>query len=1083
MHKEKIILILMNKTICLNMIVKNEAHIIEGTLENLCSKIKFAYWVVCDTGSTDGTQDIIKQFFKDKNIDGELHETEWKDFAYNRTDALNKAYNKTDYVLIFDADDKIWGNLSLSNLTADKYNLIFGKDFTYKRPLLVSNRIKSKFVGVLHEYFEFIDYNNIKEGTIEGDYYVESGRVGARSKDPEKYYKDALVLEKAHDIAVIENDTIKSRYAFYCAQSYKDCNKLTEAVKWYKQRVEYGGWNQEVYYSYIQLGSLYMMMGEKEKAIYYYTLSHDADPERNEGIYEVIKYFREQNKYMLAYKYFLIANKNKVDLNSKLFITQDVYQYKLDFEYSIIASYTNCHVDALISYKKLFQCTLNNMIQPDVAFLILSNFRFFYKYCNPKDIEFYKLFMSFVRKINEIKKLSKEDVEIVNEMTLMYKQTTPIQPIINNSINKSDSNMIKVINLKHREDRKKQIETLFNANNITNYEFFEAVCGKELIMDNFIDLFIGNLYNYKKGIIGCTMSHILLWIKLLQDDLPYYIILEDDIEFSFLYNNRMNDIKEFGNLVEKNKDTIDMLFLGHHIIIDELYKKNFVYDNLINVVNKNDYYGGTFSYIITKNGAKKLLEYILKNNAIHAVDTVIINCDNINILTCNPHFILSDYMLPNNNNDTDVQNNTDGFNYHEYLLKGDIKSYNDSMVYLKSTFPETFEFFEKRNRFVKLRELTKYYREKNNQTKAYEYYLLAKAAIFDSLSESDIKLLNYEYTIICYYIQNPDGLKACIDYLNNPAPTYNIMDDSVYGNIDFYLERLADNGNIIDIPFKDIDNYTPSSCSIVKHMDDIIISSRYVNYRIIKGDYICMNKDNIIRTQNMLHSMKDDNIIVNTMAEENFIDYSNMKLPIVQSFQRGLEDVRLFSYNNILYYIATSTEYSTKGNYNMVMGKIINNMYTDNVIIESPNNSFHEKNWIPITNNNKLQFIYHWYPLQIGEIEYNKLKITTTYKTPTFFKHYRGSTGFVEYNNMLWCIVHTAKYYTPRKYFHQFVVLDKDTYKPLYYSLPFYFNKYMIEYTLGFIIQDNIASIIFSQNDSNPSLLKISMDKVKIIEM
>ena len=38
------------------MIVKNEKHIIKQTLDNICSYIDFSYWVISDTGSTDGTQ-------------------------------------------------------------------------------------------------------------------------------------------------------------------------------------------------------------------------------------------------------------------------------------------------------------------------------------------------------------------------------------------------------------------------------------------------------------------------------------------------------------------------------------------------------------------------------------------------------------------------------------------------------------------------------------------------------------------------------------------------------------------------------------------------------------------------------------------------------------------------------------------------------------------------------------------------------------------------------------------------------------------------------------------------------------------
>jgi glycosyltransferase involved in cell wall biosynthesis len=65
-------------TICLNMIVKEESHIIEETLKMLCSKITFTYWVICDTGSNDNTCEIITKFFNLAGIPGELHKHEWK---------------------------------------------------------------------------------------------------------------------------------------------------------------------------------------------------------------------------------------------------------------------------------------------------------------------------------------------------------------------------------------------------------------------------------------------------------------------------------------------------------------------------------------------------------------------------------------------------------------------------------------------------------------------------------------------------------------------------------------------------------------------------------------------------------------------------------------------------------------------------------------------------------------------------------------------------------------------------------------------------------------------------------------------
>ncbi len=59
-----------NVSICLNMIVKNESHIIKATLDCIVKYID--YWVISDTGSTDNTIDIILNKFKQLNIPGKI---------------------------------------------------------------------------------------------------------------------------------------------------------------------------------------------------------------------------------------------------------------------------------------------------------------------------------------------------------------------------------------------------------------------------------------------------------------------------------------------------------------------------------------------------------------------------------------------------------------------------------------------------------------------------------------------------------------------------------------------------------------------------------------------------------------------------------------------------------------------------------------------------------------------------------------------------------------------------------------------------------------------------------------------------
>ena len=293
------------KTICLNMIVKNEAHIISDTFDNLLQYINFDYWIISDTGSTDGTQELIKNYFKSKNITGELFQDEWRDFGYNRTLALQHANKKSDYLFIFDADDSIHGDFKLppdSLFNKEMYNFKFGGDHVaYVRPLLIANNLEWKFNGVLHEFLTCVSKN--VEGTVlSGNYYVESGRKGSRSKDPEKYKKDAEILKRAYYVELEKPDKgLSNRYAFYCAQSYKDCGMNKEAIEWYKMVADkINTWVQEKYYSCFVLGELYMRENDFENSIRYLTKSIIFDNQRIEGVALACELFLRREMYLLC---------------------------------------------------------------------------------------------------------------------------------------------------------------------------------------------------------------------------------------------------------------------------------------------------------------------------------------------------------------------------------------------------------------------------------------------------------------------------------------------------------------------------------------------------------------------------------------------------------------------------------------------------------------------------------------------------------------------------------------------------------------------------------------------------------------
>jgi len=71
------------------MIVRNEAHVVKEALDSAAPYI--GSWVIVDTGSDDGTQDLITSHMADVGILGELHERPWRDFGHNRAEALTLA--------------------------------------------------------------------------------------------------------------------------------------------------------------------------------------------------------------------------------------------------------------------------------------------------------------------------------------------------------------------------------------------------------------------------------------------------------------------------------------------------------------------------------------------------------------------------------------------------------------------------------------------------------------------------------------------------------------------------------------------------------------------------------------------------------------------------------------------------------------------------------------------------------------------------------------------------------------------------------------------------------------------------------
>ena len=324
-------------TLCLNMIVKNESKIIERLLSSVIGIIDT--YCICDTGSTDNTIELINNFFIERKMEGKVITEPFKNFEYNRNFALKECEGMSDYVLFLDAD-MIFEirNFDKNILSSyDSFHILQGNEsFFFNNMRIVRNNGLFKYVGVTHEYISTPN-NNLVYYFKKDELFISD--IGDGGSKHDKFIRDINLLEEA---IRIKPDCDRSH--FYLANSYHDSRQFGKAIPIYERRINLGGWNQEVWYSYYRIGLCYKNLKQMEKAICSWLEGYSYLPNRIENLYEIVKYYRETSKHNLSHNFYKMAKDviaRNEDRTGFLFLHNDVYTYKIDYEYTIIASYLN----------------------------------------------------------------------------------------------------------------------------------------------------------------------------------------------------------------------------------------------------------------------------------------------------------------------------------------------------------------------------------------------------------------------------------------------------------------------------------------------------------------------------------------------------------------------------------------------------------------------------------------------------------------------------------------------------------------------------------------------------------------------
>jgi tetratricopeptide (TPR) repeat protein len=330
----------------LHMIVKDEAPVIERCLRSVLPLVD--WWVISDTGSTDGTQDIVRRTAAD--TPGVLLERPWVSFGHNRQEALDAARafehaTPDDYVLWIDADEQLVdvppAGVERRDLTADGYYLEVEFGTTrYARLAVVRLDRPWRWTGAIHEYLD------LPGATLET---LTKPRVlvrneGARSRDPETYRKDAAVIE-----AELRRDPDDPRLQFYLGQSWRDAGEPERALTAYRTRAANPrGWDQERWYALFQIGvCLARLNSPLAEVCAAYLDAYAAGPMRAEPLVALARVEREHDRFEVALLYARAALAIPEPGPDALFVDRDTYTWRAYDELAVSCYWTGRYEEGI----------------------------------------------------------------------------------------------------------------------------------------------------------------------------------------------------------------------------------------------------------------------------------------------------------------------------------------------------------------------------------------------------------------------------------------------------------------------------------------------------------------------------------------------------------------------------------------------------------------------------------------------------------------------------------------------------------------------------------------------------------------
>lgn len=315
----------------LNMICRNEIENLPRALASVIGVV--SSYAILDTGSTDGTQDFIREFFEANNIPGEVKQSKFVDFSQARNEGLAHAWEILDklkvddaYIILMDADMELEWNNNKPELDAPAYLLNQKQgDLIYDNIRLLRDNTPAQYYGRTHEYLSV-------EGAVNADFWsFKDHATGSNRKF--KSERDLRLLKKS-----VEENRKDERAWFYLAQTYREMGAYNKALMAYKQRIKLGGWDEEVWYSQLMIARIYKSLDKNEEFQTASLKAFEMRPSRAEPLHDLARFHREKGNNALGFMFADAGRRTPMPTNA-LFVETNTYEHGFTEEISITGYY------------------------------------------------------------------------------------------------------------------------------------------------------------------------------------------------------------------------------------------------------------------------------------------------------------------------------------------------------------------------------------------------------------------------------------------------------------------------------------------------------------------------------------------------------------------------------------------------------------------------------------------------------------------------------------------------------------------------------------------------------------------------